>query len=235
VSINIEIMKTIFNKTSIKLATVIFISVLLFSSCKKNNNDVTVVEGNAKFKVVNTVQGSSAQDFYQDNTKVNTSAIAYGEASDYLTVKSGSSTLFFKSTGTQTVNASANVGVSANLNYTVFYYSNGSGTGQIAGLANDDTAPAAGKARVRFINFGAALSNSVNIISNGSVIVSGLTYGSVSAYTTIDANVDLNLTVIGSTTTSAIPGASFQSGKIYSVWFDASNTTTAQYHVVTQN
>ncbi|MFD0941430.1 DUF4397 domain-containing protein [Pedobacter boryungensis] len=227
-------MKTIFNKTSAIILTVICM-IALMSSCKKNNDDV-IVEGTANLRVVNSVQGSSSQDFYQRDTKLTTSAVAYGESSGYLTAQSGASSVSFRNSGSTTANVSASVGIKANASYTVFYYTNASGTAQLNGFEDDNTAPASGKSKVRFVNVGSALANSINVVAaGGASLTAGLTFGYSSPYSTIDANTALNVNILSSANTTVIPGTTFQSGKIYTIWFDATNTTTASYHVIVQN
>jgi len=227
-------MKTIFNKTSAIIFTMICM-IGLMSSCKKNNDDV-IVEGTANLRVVNSVQGSSAQDFYQRDTKLTTSAVAYGESSGYLTAQSGASTVSFRNSGSTSANASANVGIKANASYTVFYYTNATGAAQLNGYEDDNSAPASGKSKVRFVNVGSALANSISVVATGGAsLTTGLTFGYSSSYSTIDANTALNVNILGSANTTVIPGTTFQSGKIYTIWFDAANTTTANYHVIVQN
>ncbi|MBB2144987.1 DUF4397 domain-containing protein [Pedobacter sp. LMG 31464] len=228
-------MKTIFSKKSAVVLTMICMIAIVISSCKKNNNDV-IVEGNANLRVVNSVQGSNPQDFYQRDTKLTTSAVAYGESSNFLTAQAGASTISFRNSGSTTANVTANVGIKTNASYTVFYYSNAAGGAQINGYEEDNTAPASGKSKVRFINVGSALTNSINVVAaGGASLTTGLTFGYGSVYTTIDANTALNVTVLGSATSTAISGATFASGKIYTIWFDAASTTTANYHVIVQN
>ncbi len=228
-------MKTIDFRTPTKLLLITFLSTTLLLSCKMRD-DEDIVYGNAKFRVVNAAQGSATQDFYQNDTKISTTAIAYGQATDYLTVKAGNSTVYFKTAGSQTVNATGSVGINNDVSFTVFYTNNVSGTGQVVGFSDNNTAPATGRARVRFLNLGGILTNAINVTSsNGDPVLSGLAYGNVSTYTPIDANADLKFSLAGGLTTTVIPGSSFQEGKIYTVWFDAANTTTAQYHIVTQN
>ncbi|SFG76480.1 DUF4397 domain-containing protein [Pedobacter insulae] len=228
-------MKTNNFQIATKLLLITILSTTLFLSCKKNEDEV-IVYGDAKFKVVNAVQGSSAQDFYQGDTKVTTTAVAYGEVSDYLTVKAGTSTISFKTAGTQTVNASNTVGANTDINYTLFYVNNLNGSGEIIGFADSNAQPASGKAHVRFLNLGGVLTNAINIsVNSGQELLTGLAFGKISNYGAIDANVDLKFSLVGSVSSTVIPGSSFQSGKTYTVWFDAANTTTAQYHIVAQN
>ncbi len=219
-------MKTTNFKTATKLLLTTFLSTILLFSCKMKDDD-EIIYGNAKFRVVNAAQGSTAQDFYQNDTKISTTAIAYGQATDYLTVKAGNSAVYFKSAGTQTVNATGSVGINNDVSFTVFYINNANGSGQVVGVADNNTPPAAGKARVRFVNMGSVLTNAINVTqSNGSSLLAGLVYGNLTEYFAIDANADLKFALAGDLTTTTIPGSSFQAGKIYTVWFDAANTIT---------
>lgn len=228
-------MKIFINRKSASIITMFVVLMAVMSSCKKDNDEV-VIQGDAKVRVVNSVQGSSPQDFYQGDTKISTSAVAYGEASPYYTVKAGSSTLAFKNTTTVSTTASTNVSIGQNAMVTVFYYADGTGATKVDGVADDNTAPASGKARVRFINLGASFNNGINVVTAASsALVNGLNYQSSSSYYSIDANTALAVNIIGSATITTIPGATFQSGKNYTVWFDAANTTTANYHVIVQN
>ena len=73
------------------------------------------------------------------------------------------------------------------------------------------------------------------MVTGGTTLVTGLTYGSPSSYSTVDANTSLSVSVINSTSITTIPGTTFKSGKIYTIWFDAVNSTTASFYIVQQN
>lgn len=226
-------MKTYFNKKSVKLFTLLIGLVLFISSCKKLEEAEPIVYGNAKIRVVNTVNGSLAQDFYQGSEKKSTTAIAYGQFSDYLVVAAGNSTVSFKNTGTTTTTATQSIGTYTDASYTAFTATNSTGGVQIIGFEDDTVAPAAGKAKVRFVNLGTAFNNTVNITSGGVAIVTGLQLGYSSAYSTVDETAVLNVQVIGGTAVT-VP-TTLQSGKIYTIWLDAATTTTANIHVIQQN
>jgi len=229
-------MKTFYKKTP-TILTMICLGLILISSCKKDEPE-DIVYGNAKIRVVNTVPNSAAQDFYQGEAKISTSSVTYGNSSDYLTVKAGKSTVSFRNSGTTTVSAVGTIGANTDGVYTLFYYTNGNGGGEVDGFADDNTAPATGKARVRFISLGLAFNNTLSVSYTGlagTSIVSGLAYGNVSAYNSIDPNVDLSVVVLGSASTTVIPGNNFVAGKNYTVWFDAASSTSANYHVILQN
>ncbi|RYF13024.1 MAG: DUF4397 domain-containing protein [Flavobacteriales bacterium] len=229
-------MKFINNLKTNTLIAIIGISLISLSSCKKDNvNNDPIEFGDAKLKVVNAVQGSASQDFYQGDTKLSTTPIAFGESSPYLTVKAGNSVISYRNTGTTTATATSSLGVYTNDSYTIFYVSSATGAGSIVGFPDDLVAPATGKAKLRFVNLGAALNNTINVsLAGGTALVTGLQYGRSTTYGVIDANTALTANVLGSATIS-IPGSTFQSGKIYTIWFDAASTTTINYHVVEQN
>jgi hypothetical protein len=226
-------MKTYFNKKSASLFATLMVFVLLISSCKKDPVAEPVVYGSAKIRVVNTVNGSLAQDFYQGTAKKSVSPIAYGQNSDYITVAAGNSTISFKNTGTEVTTASQNIGAYTDASYTAFTATNSAGGVQVIGFEDDTVVPATGKAKVRFVNLGTVFTNTVNVTSAGVAIVTGLQLGYASAYNTVDVNAALSVQVIGGTAV-AVP-TTLQSGKIYTIWLDAANTTTASIHVIQQN
>lgn len=227
----------IFNKKAANFLAIAGITLLFFlTSCVKKD-DYIVVSGDASIKVVNTIQGSDAQDFYQNEKKLSITPISYGASSEYITVTAGTATnISLKNTSNATVSATSLIAPQVGGKYTVFYYSNQSGAGMISGLANDISTVAAGKIKVRFLNLGSILQNTLNIeTSTGTSLVTGLAYNYSSQYQTIDDNLALNVKIVGATESLIIPNTSFQTGKNYTVWFDASNPTTAKYHIVLEN
>ena len=230
-------MKTFINNKLALMLTMFVAIALALSSCKKDPDPEPIVFGDAKISITNTVSGSNAQDFYQNDTKLTSTAVAYAQSSPYLTVKAGNSALSFRNTGSTNVTATTTVGLETNASYRVFYYSNSAGGARITGFGIDNTLPAAGKAKVKFINLGPALNNTLNVsVAGGAALLAGLAFEEPrSNYVTIDANTALEFSVLGSGLTSAIPAANFIAGKIYTVWFDAANATTAQFHIIQEN
>ena len=181
-------MKNFFNKKTASIFSMLAVATILISSCK-NDDPEPVVYGSAKIRVVNAVNGSSAQDFYQGNTKMSTTAVAYGEFSSYLTISAGNSTISFKNAGTTTTTVSQNIGAYTDASYTAFTASNSAGGVQIVGFEDDTVVPASGKAKVRFVNLGPAFNNTINVTATSGAIVTGLQLGFASAYSTVDITV----------------------------------------------
>lgn len=229
-------MKAKLFRRAILTFSIVIGGVAVMSSCKKLDS-TPIVYANAQARVVNTISTSSPQDFYQGDSKLTTSSVAYGNnSSSYLTIGGGPSIVSFRNTGSGTITVSKSIGVEEGVYYSIYLYTNGSGNADIAGFYDDTTAPASGKAKVRFINFGFSLNNSLNITNSGTgALISGNLGNVSSSYYAIDANTSLGVTVIGSPTTAIIAGSNFVSGKIYSVWFDAASASTVNYHIVTEN
>ena len=207
--------------------------VLSISSCKKDDDNPS--SSNVSLTLVNTIDGSAAQDVYLNDSKASTSAVAYGSSATNLSTTTGSKTVAFKNTGTSTITATANVNVSANSSTSLYLVKQANGNYAINTYANDNTA-VSGKAKVRFINVAPLLTSTVNVTtSTGVALISALTFTTASAYQTVDANTALNVNMTGSLEVTTIAGTELQAGKIYTVWFDSSTTTKVKYHVVVQN
>ncbi len=206
--------------------------VLYISSCKKDNDDNATT---ASLTLVNSVEGSTAQDVYFGDSKANTSAIAYGSAASNVSTTTGTKTVAFKNTGTNTTTASTSVNVSTNSSTSLFLVKQSNGSYAVTLYANDNTS-VSGKARVRFINVAPLLTGTVNVTTaTGVALISALNFAASSAYQTIDANTAFNVNMTGSLEVTSISGTEFQAGKIYTVWFDSIISTKVKYHVVVQN
>lgn len=234
-------MKTFINKKRAFLFIALSTIAVFVSSCKKDlEQEIEPIEyGNAKISVTNTVSGSNAQDFYQNDTKLSSTAVAYEQTSSYFTVKAGNSVISFRNAGSTAASAALQVGLNTDLSYTAFYYVDQSGTARITGFSDDQTAPAAGKIKVRFVNLAPALNNTLNVsLADNTALANGVSFGNVSpqnSYLTIDATSALQVSVVNSGISIPIPATNFTSGKIYTIWFDAATTTTAKFHVIQQN
>jgi hypothetical protein len=225
-------MKTNINKfiTGVAMAATLVYSI---SSCKKDDGDNKQLTASLSF--VNSAEGSSAQDVYVNDSKINTSAVAYGSASTNNSTSAGNKTVAFKNTGSASATASANVSADVNTSKTLFLVKQSDGSLAISAYSNENTATS-GNARSRFINVAPLLSNTINVTtSTGASVISALSFKAASAYQTVDAATTFNVSMSGSLEVTTISGSEFQAGKIYTVWFDSSSTTKAKYHVVVEN
>jgi hypothetical protein len=227
-------MKTYFNLKSPKtLSTLLAAFVLLsigLTACNKSSKDE--VTGTAYVRAVNSAEASAPQDFYVDDSKLNTTAMAYTQATSYSTVNAGAHNTQFRTAGTTTVNVSGAVFLNPGT-YSTFYYS-GDNTG--VAVQDDNTNPQSGKARVRFINLSSALSSSVDFgLTAGNKIITNLASKTASAYNEVDAATSFSLYAGGSSTAILTIPTTIQAGKIYTIVISGNTTATLTYTVYVQN
>lgn len=226
-------MKTSINhrspKTLLSLIALFLLTVCIASCTKDNNNSASL---SAYVTAVNSAEASAPQDFYADNNKLNSSAMAYTQATAYVAVKAGDHQVQFRTAGTATVNSSSTITTEGNNYYTVFYAEDKS----TVTTKDEHTAPSSGKARVRFVNLSAAATSGVDFgLAAGSKIVSGLAYKAASAYYDVDAATTFSLYASGSATAMLSIPATIQAGHIYTIYISGATQATVTYHVLVQN
>ncbi|MCC8427065.1 DUF4397 domain-containing protein [Mucilaginibacter sp. UR6-11] len=208
----------------------LFLLTLCISACSKN--DSAGLSVSAYVMAANTAEASVPQDFYVDNNKINTSGMAYTQATAYTDVKAGDHQLQFKTSGSATVNSSTTLSAAGSNYYSVFYTDDKS----TVTTKDDHSAPKSNKARVRFINLSSALNSSVDFgISSGSKLASGLAYKAASAYYDVDAATTFSLYAAGSSTVALNIPATIQAGHIYTIFISGATQATISYHVLVQD
>jgi hypothetical protein len=225
-------MKTVSYLKNFKSLSLSFIAIMLlavtFTSCSKSNDNANL---SAYVKVTNSSEASLPQDFFIDNTKVSSSAVAYTQSTDYLTTNTGDKQGQFKNTGSATANATINLDLAAGKYYSVFYVDGNSSTT----YENDRTDPQTGKARVRFINLSSAISANVDFgVKAGAKLVTALAYKAASAYNDVDAATTFSLYASGSSSTILNIPATISAGHIYTIYISGATNATLSAHIITE-
>ncbi|RZL06186.1 MAG: DUF4397 domain-containing protein [Pedobacter sp.] len=202
---------------------------IFFGSCSKE--DPVVDEGVSQLRVINSVDGSANQDFYQANNKLNTSPIIYGASSTTVSARAGLSVLEFRAAGSGTVTASENIAIAPNRIFSVYLTKRTDGSLQITGIENDQNAPEAGKSKVRFLNLAGLATAGVTVTDGSTALVTGLAVRGASSYYQVNPGANLSAVVVGSADVTVISGVEFVAGKNYTVWFDNVSTTKVKYFV----
>jgi hypothetical protein len=212
-----------------------FLSLItLFAACKKSD-PVEEPVGEIRIRAVNAVSGSDDQDFYINGALKSTSSVSYGTASEYITATSGNNAVNFADEGTTTSNATAAVNIGIGADVTAFYYKTPSGQLAASVIPDDMTAPASGKARVRFINLNSFLNNTIAIgVEGSSSLIPSHPYGLLSDYFSVNPGTKFTFLGIGMTTAVTFD-ASITAGKIYTIWIDGETATTLTAHAIQQN
>ena len=215
-------------------------SILLLASCSKKNEPQPEPVGAAKVRFVNTVRGSLAQDFYVNGVKKSTLPAAYGEASAYLEITSGSNAFKFYDAGTTTVKAESQAySVPIGFNVTTFYYQGSNGLFGAFAIGDDMSAPAAGKAKVRFYNLNSFLTPTtgitISVVGQTTPLIPSLVYGDLNAtYYAVDPGAKFTLTAAGVTNAPQLDGGII-AGKNYTIWIDGGSSAELTGHVILQN
>jgi hypothetical protein len=170
--------------------------------------------------VVHTSPDAPGVDVLVDGTKVNTAALNFPENTAYLEVEAGTRNLKVNVAGTTTTVINADVPFTKDMSYSVFAVDSVSQISAVV-LADDLTAPAAGKAHVRFVHLSPdAPAVDVAVASTGDVVFGNKAFKEYTAFTPLDAGAyNLDVRVAGTTTVALVlPTITLEAGKIYTVF-----------------
>ena len=214
----------------------VIVAFSFFVSCKKDDAVNTgSVKGEAKIKVINASQGSSAIDLYLDDTKINTSALAYGEGSEYIKIASGEK-IAKVNQGLGILESSAGFNFVPTFSYTAFFVEDKLGKGNVITFEDNLGAVEADKSRVRFINLSPNFTNTLNVnLPGGELLVSALPFKEASSYFLVHSGVSVGVSVVGSATLKIADGNEFEGGKNYTVWISGTSNATLTIHKITYN
>jgi hypothetical protein len=198
------------------LASVLMSSAVLFTSCKKEED----VHEHANVMVVHTSPDAPGVDLLVDDVKLNTAALNFPSNTGYLELEAGTRNLKVNVAGTSTTVINADVPFTKDMSYSVFAVDSVSVISAIV-LSDDLTAPAAGKAHVRFVHLSPdAPAVDVAVASSGTVVFGNKAFKEYTAFTPLDAGAyDLDVRVAGTTTVALVlPTITLEAGKIYTVF-----------------
>jgi hypothetical protein len=190
---------------------------IAFSSCSKDDENTTV-NPDATVKIVNALADAGSVDVYNGDSKLNSSAIGFGEATGYLNVAKGDATYNFKATLNGNTVLSSPVDFKSG-DYSLFA-TGVAGDNTTVGVLTEDNldAPASGKAKIRFVHV-ATDAPPVNFLVGDSLLNPNVGYKAASAFKEMAAGtytIKLNNATSGETAISKT-GVVLQSGKIYTV------------------
>jgi len=201
------------------------------TSCSDDDDDPTPT---ARVSITHASPGSPDVDIYVDGTKVTATQLAYSSTTGisgnpYLTVNAGTRNIKVSPNGTLNV-IDANVNFAANNAYSVFAYDVlGSGTTLRALVLGDDlTAPAAGKAHIRFLHLSPDAPNvDIELARTGatSINLNNIPYvgptpaANLNVFTPVDAgDYTVNVRPAGTPTVVLNVPLTFTAGKIYTIY-----------------
>ena len=170
-------------RTAIAVGLPIFSVIFLTTGCGSSS---------ARVRLLNAAPLESSLDMLLANKNV-ASGVAYGTASAYTSVSSGSSNLQIEASGTSTALVNQTINLNSNTDYTILA-GNSSSSLTANVLTDNNAAPASGQSEIRVINASATLGAAdVYIVTPGTSIssvtpnVSGLAFGSATGYQPLTA------------------------------------------------
>lgn len=203
------------NKLFLSLA----MSAIFAVGCDKDDDPAP----QARVLVVHASPNAPAVDV-RVNNNVAKANLAYPTNTGYLSVNAGNTNLKVSPTGTTTYVIDANVTLDADKNYSVFAIDSVSKI-KAAVVADDLTAPAAGKSHVRFFHLSPNAPAVDIAVTGGPVVFGNRTFNDQgsnnrTAFTPLDAGTyNLEVRVAGTNTVVlSLPGIPLQAGKIYTVF-----------------
>lgn len=215
-------MKTINNYFSPVAKTLVCALTLttIFSSCKKDkdNNPPAAIKP-ASLAVVHAAPGVSELDFFIDNAKIK--SFTYNSIIDYVAIpKPGKKELSATKKGLTDVLVKLPVDIAEDKAYTAFV---ADPTGKTIVFVSDDlTAPAADKAKIRFINLSPdAGVLDLNITGKAEALVAKKAFKEASTFINTEAGAEINFEIKENgkpDVLATLPKVKIEKGKIYTIW-----------------
>lgn len=209
-------------KISLKTTTLLaaLVITLGLSSCMKDDfeNTPILISG---LSLVHASPTTEKLDVYIDNTRASIDDFAFGNKMDYLRAYSGDRTITVTKKGLTTRLTSDVVKLVPDFGYTVFVVDKFDAIDLLT-LQDDLALPAAGKAKVRFVNLspdGGAL----NLAINGAAtdLADNRAFKEFSAFVPVDAAENVTFNVKNKATgavEATISGVKIEDGKIYTIY-----------------
>ncbi|MBL7830512.1 MAG: DUF4397 domain-containing protein [Saprospiraceae bacterium] len=203
-----------------KVLRFIFPTLVLFSftliSCDKDDDPKP---DQAKILVTHASPDAPGVDLLVDNSKVNTAALTFPNNTGYLNINSGIRNIKVNVAGTSTSVINADVTFVKDKNYSIFAIDSVSKISAIV-VEDDLTAPASGKAHVRFIHLSPNAPAVDVAVRNGAAVFANIAFKQGTAFAPLDAGTyKLDVRVAGTQTVAlALPDITLTAGKIYTVF-----------------
>lgn len=179
-----------------------------------------------RVKAVNAIPTSPPLNFKADGTTL-LAGVPFTGTSSYVTLTSGTRTLQLEASNVPgSIIASASQAIGGARDYTIVALDTLAAP-RLAVLADDNTLPNAGFAKVRFVNAQMG-STTVDALVNFAVQSSGIAYGTASGYNQISAATDYTVsftTAGGVTTIATLAPVQFDAGGIYTAYLFGTSAT----------
>jgi Domain of unknown function (DUF4397) len=207
-----------FARKYLSLFLMLVFGITVFTGCSDDEQVVAPMPSTSKVLVTHASPDAPGVDILVDNTVAATN-LTFPNSVGYAELTAGTRNIKVNVTGTSTTALQANLPLEANKNYSIFAVNTVSSIEAIV-LEDNLTAPASGKAHVRFIHLSPDAPAVDITTTSGAVVFGNYTFKQASAFTPLDAGTyDLQVRLAGtSTVVLDLPGIALAPGKIYTVF-----------------
>lgn len=198
--------------SSILSIALLTLATAIFTSCSKDDNK-------AKVMVVHASPDAPGVDILIDNSKVSEAILTFPKNTGYLEVDPGVRNIKVNAAGTSNSVINADVTLNEGINYSVFAVNTLDKIEAVI-VEDDLTAPASGKAHVRFAHLSPDAPAVDVALKGGAVLFPNFSFKTFSNFTPIDAgSYTLEVRLAGTETVALeLPPISLASGKIYTIF-----------------
>ncbi|MES2457643.1 MAG: DUF4397 domain-containing protein [Bacteroidota bacterium] len=205
-----------------KIKALISLAILSCSlaSCSKDDDNFTPPEISG-LSVIHASPTTEKLDFYVENTKANTSDFAYTNKIDYLNLYSGNRKLVVTKKGLTTPLLSENFTLEAQKGYSLFVYDKFDVL-KLLLLKDDLTAPAATKAKVRFVHLSPdAPALNLAVAGKETDLFTDKSFKGSTEFVSIDPAEKVTFNVkkkADNAVVATLADVKIEAGKIYTIW-----------------
>ncbi|KQS37067.1 DUF4397 domain-containing protein [Pedobacter sp. Leaf194] len=205
-------------KTTAKTIFALLAVTLFLSACKKDwgdSNSITV----AGIGFVHASPGTGALDFIVDNQRANNREFKYTNDLGYFGAYPGTRLFGIAKKDSVKYLSTTNVNLQSGFFYSAFVI-DVLPSPKILVIQDDLTAPATGKAKIRFINLSPdAPALDLAVEGNATALVTGKAYKETSPFISIDPAAAYTFQIKESNNvTATLPATKIEAGKIYTLW-----------------
>ena len=207
-----------FARKYLSLFLMLIFGITVFTGCSDDEEVTAPTPSTSKVLVTHASPDAPGVDILVDNTIAATN-LTYPNNTGYAGLNSGTRNVKVNVTGTSTTALEANLNLAANKNYSIFAVNSVSAIEAIV-LEDDLTAPASGKAHVRFIHLSPDAPAVDITLTDGTVVFGDYIFKEASAFTPLNAaTYNLQVRLAGtSTVVLDLPNIALTAGKIYTVF-----------------
>lgn len=213
---------------------VCFLALCCLFSCSKDEEIYQQNKQEAKIRFVNASKNSTNIDVYVDDLKLNSGALNYSQETSYQKIASGTKKASVKHDGQEDIQSDINF--IPTFSYTSFFVINRDNKAELVTFEDNLGAPETGKAKIRFVNLGSHFTNSVNItLTGGVLLVNALEYKKASSYFSVDPEVNIRFSIVGTSASKVLSTDEIQPGKSYTIWLDGTSNADLTINKILYN